>query len=294
MVATCNGAKPSSLSTDEEEGRWSTLAKQMEKLSMVDKLTAQGAGAVGSGSTMAMLLTNMEHVAETAKLIGDVSKGVAGVSSIFNLIALCRQGVPLCAEVNRGQKVLPIALDQMGTLLEYVLKSLAEIVKPSRGMNEIDVDFVFGALRETKCRMDLAETQILRGRVSQIMNARNVKEVKRKLEDLIRRAVTSGNISKICTIREDVNQLKEELKICVDRLHHVRPRLSTFFSGRTKELETLRDTLKKHGSAVITQYRGVGKTELMIALADRAERDGDVPGGVFWVTIDGGERDGCA
>ncbi len=30
----------------------------------------------------------------------------------------------------------------------------------------------------------------------------------------------------------------------------------------------------------------------MIALADRAERDGVVPGGVFWVTIDGGEMDG--
>ncbi len=148
-LATCSDAKPSSLSTDEGEGWWSTLPKQLEKLSMVDKLTAQGAGAVGSGSTMAMLLTNMEHVAETAKSIGDVSKGVAGVSSIFNLVALCEQGVSMCAEANRGQMVLPIALDLMGILLEYVLKSVAEIVKPSRDVNEIDVDFVFRALRET-------------------------------------------------------------------------------------------------------------------------------------------------
>ncbi len=29
----------------------------------------------------------------------------------------------------------------------------------------------------------------------------------------------------------------------------------------------------------------------MVAFADQAEREGQVPGGVFWVTVDGGERD---
>ncbi len=258
---------------------------------MVDKLSAQGAGAVGSGSTMAMLLTNLEHVAETAKLIGEVSKCVAGVSHIFNLVALCALGVAMCVEANRGQRVVPSALDRMGTLLEYVLKSLAEIVKPSRGVNRVDIDFVFDALKETVCGMDTAETQLLQGRVGQIINAGNVKDVEEKLKDLIHRAVTSGNIAKISMVREDVKQLKEEQEIRDDGLHHVPPSLSVFYSGRTEELDTLRETLEKHGSAVITQYGGVGKTELMIALADRAERDGIVPGGVFWVTIDRGERD---
>ncbi len=35
----------------------------------------------------------------------------------------------------------------------------------------------------------------------------------------------------------------------------------------------------------------MGKTELMIASADRAERENLVPGGVFWVRVDGCERD---
>ncbi len=42
---------------------------------------------------------------------------------------------------------------------------------------------------------------------------------------------------------------------------------------------------------VVTQYGGLGKTESMIALADRAEREEVVPGGVFWVMVDGGDRD---
>ncbi len=84
------------------------------------------------------------------------------------------------------------------------------------------------------------------------MNAGNVKEVERKLEDLIHRAVTSGKIAKISTVAQEMKQLKEEQEICADGLHHVRPRLSAFFFGRIKELGTLRETLKKHGSAVIT------------------------------------------
>ncbi len=67
----------------------------------------------------------------------------------------------------------------------------------------------------------MAETQLLHGRFNQIMNAGNVKEVQRKLKDLIHRAVTTGSISTICTIREDVNRLKEEQEICVPEIHHV-------------------------------------------------------------------------
>ncbi len=70
----------------------------------------------------------------------------------------------------------------------------------------------------------------------------------------------------------------------------MRPALSQCFSGRSRELDRLQDILVKWGSAVITQNARVGKTQLMIALAERAERNEAVPGGVFWVTVRGGER----
>ena len=40
-------------------------------------------------------------------------------------------------------------------------------------------------------------------------------------------------------------------------------------------------------SAVITQYRGAGKSELMGAFAARDENENEVAGGVYWVVVDG-------
>ncbi len=53
--------------------------------------------------------------------------------------------------------------------------------------------------------------------------------------------------------------MKGQQEIWDAGLHHVRPSLSAFFSGRTRELDELKDILEKFGSAVVTQYRGLGK-----------------------------------
>ena len=266
-----------------------TLSEQTEEPSILDELIAHGSAAVETCAALSKLVA--EHVAETAEVVADLSKCVAGVSTIFHLVALGAQGVSMCAEASRGRRVLHVLLGQIMVLLQYTLKSMAEVMKASRSVDQTDVDFVFDVFKQAIDAMDLAETQLLRGRGSQIMNAGNLKEVERKLEDLIHRAVTAGTISKVCTMGEEVKQLKEEQGSWNDGLRHTRPSLSAFFSGRSRELGTLRKILEKRGSAVITQYGGVGKTELMIALADRAERDEVVPGGVFWVTVDGCERD---
>ncbi len=260
-------------------------------LTLVGKLNTDGAAAVGSGATAANLVASVGRVAETAKKIADVSKCVGGVSSIFHLVAPGAQGASTCMEANRGRKVLPVALGRVGVLLEHVLKSLGGIMTSSRDADVTEIDFVFDTLKQAVRAMDMAETQQLRGRGREFMNAEDVEQAERKIQELRQMAVIAGNASKICSVDEEVNKLKEEWNICDDELHHVRPSLSPFFSGRPMELGTLADILEKHGSAVITQYGGVGKTKLMIAFADRAERDEAVPGSVFWVTIDGGERD---
>ncbi len=84
LVASCGATEQSSMSTGEVEGMWNKLPENMAKLSIVEKLTAQTAGAVGSGARLATLVTRVESVAATAKLIGDVSKFAVGVSSIFH------------------------------------------------------------------------------------------------------------------------------------------------------------------------------------------------------------------
>ena len=289
------GTKPSSKSTGKvDEKRRDKLVKlpeKLQRLSIVDELIANGTAAVETGATMTKLVASIERVAETAEFIADVSKCTAGVSTVFQLVSLSAQGLSMCMEANRGQRVLPAALRQITILLRYVLESLTRIVKSSQNVNETAIDFVFEALKETESIMDLAETQLLRGRISQIVNAEDVKKVERKIEELKQMAVTADNTSKICALDEKVKRIEEGLEIRDVGPHHVRPSVSAFFSGRKKELATLKDILEKRGSAVITQYGGIGKTELMISFADRAERDKQVSGGVFWVTVDGSVRD---
>ncbi len=295
LFTCCVDIEPSSMPTDVVEGKWNgnlgTLPERMEKLSIVDELVTHGTAAVETGASLSKLVACVERVAETAEFVADVSKCVSGVSTIFHLLALSAQGVSMCAEASRGRRVLPFALGRIVILLRYVLESMTAIMKPSRSVNELDKSFVFQVLKQTVGAMDMAETQLLRGRGSEFMNAEDVKEVEKRIEDLEPLVVIASNISRTCAVSEKINQLEEAREIWDDAPHHVRPSLSAFFSGRTRELDTLREKLEKWGSAVITQYGGVGKTELMIALAERAEQDDAVPGGVFWVRVDGGERD---
>ncbi len=195
------------------------------------------------------------------------------------------------SEANRGRRVLPVEFQRILILLRYVLDSLTEIMRPSQSVDEIDKEFVFNVLKRTVRTMDMAEAQLLRGWTGQIVKAPSVQQVEQEIEELEHRVMTARGISRGCVLSREAKQSGTEREICGDdELHHVRPPCSVFFAGRTKELGALKCMLEKWGSAVITQYGGVGKTALMIAFAGRAERDDLVPGGVFWVTVDGGER----
>ncbi len=270
--------------------RRGTLPEQVWKLSIVDELLVHGTNAVESGAALSKLVASVEHVAKAAEFVADVPKCVAGVGTVFHLLALSAHGVSMWAEANRGRKVLPVAIGRIVILLRYILESMMGTMKTAANVNELDKQFVFQVLKQTVGVMGIAETQLLRGRGSEFMNAEDVKEAERKIEELEPLVVIANNISRTCRVSEKVNQLEEEREMVDDGLHHVRPSLSAFFSGRARELDTLRDILEKWGSAVISQYGGVGKTELMIALADQVERDEAVTGSVFWVTVDGGER----
>lgn len=70
-----------------------------------------------------------------------------------------------------------------------------------------------------------------------------------------------------------------------------RPNPSPFFVGRQKETRILMRAVKERGSKAITGLGGVGKTQLMATFVERAELDGNVPGGVFWLSADGEAAD---
>ena len=68
--------------------------------------------------------------------------------------------------------------------------------------------------------------------------------------------------------------------MCDQKLHH-------FLVASTKELGKLSEILRVHGSAVIMEHVGSGKSELMVEFADRAENENEVAGGVYWEAVDG-------
>ena len=82
--------------------------------------------------------------------------------------------------------------------------------------------------------------------------------------------------------REKVRRLEIQPMNISDKPHHVRPGISPFFVGRTKELEKLCEILRARGSAVITEYGGAGKKELMVVFAAPAEHENKVAGGCRW------------
>ncbi len=61
--------------------------------------------------------------------------------------------------------------------------------------------------------MDIAETQLLRGRTSQIMNFIGLKKVVRKVEELEAMAVVVNSISRTYAVDARMNQLGEKLEI---------------------------------------------------------------------------------
>ena len=67
----------------------------------------------------------------------------------------------------------------------------------------------------------------------------------------------------------------------------MRPGIIPFLVGRTKELEKLSEILRLRRSAVITQYGGAGKTELMDVFAACVEHENKVAGRVYCVAVDG-------
>ncbi len=67
------------------------------------------------------------------------------------------------------------------------MHSVTEILKPPRDVNNIDKEFLFDALKQTICAMYMAERQLTRGRISRIVHSKDVKEVEKKVEELIQR-----------------------------------------------------------------------------------------------------------
>ena len=74
--------------------------------------------AVVVGTNIASIIEKADVVAEKDKNIGDISKYVGGLSTVFQLVALSARFVLKFAEMNRGEKVLLKLMSPVNLLLQ--------------------------------------------------------------------------------------------------------------------------------------------------------------------------------
>ncbi len=223
------------------------LDRMLQKLTIVDELTAHGGGAVETGATLVKLVASLERVAESAERAADATKCAAGISTIFHLVGLTTQSALMCAEAKRGRRVLPVRLRGILILLRYVLKSIMQIGKPSGNVNEVDDEFKFGVLEQVVSTLDMAETQLLRGWCGQFMNAEDVKRVEWKISDLRHMVVTVRCMANGELCRKEVRLLREDVQLLREEVQHDSPS----FAGCTRRFDTRRSIFRKPRSAVI-------------------------------------------
>jgi len=218
------------------------------------------------------------------------------------------------AEANRGVKELPGLLLKVVDLLAHVTKSVPHIV---RVLKEDDKpgDFlesnVFEVVVVTLDLMGKIECHMMQNRWRKFLNSNVVKEAESELDALKQKVVsvklteeTGALKNETIVLKNETVVLKKETALLKKQTGVLkkeilansqptlgpilpRPELAPYFVGRTAELGALNETVRRHGSAAITGYGGLGKTQLMTAFAAYLEHDGLVPGGVFWVKIDG-------
>lgn len=120
--------------------------------------------------------------------------------------------------------------------------------------------------------------------MAKYLKAGELKKIKNAVNALKRRVVAVVQSGEIAQIRTEFSRPKVPLM-------KRRPRLTSFFVGRDKELDQIKSILDEYGSVAVMQYGGIGKTQLATAFADRAESSGWVPGGCYWIRMGGRRSD---
>ena len=147
--------------------------------------------------------------------------------------------------------ILAAPLCRIVILLGYVLRSLAEIMDSSLSAELTYEDFLFDVLKRNGDITNIIETQLLYAKVRRSLNVKLVKELETTMNQLELRVLTPTNSSKtsvrcekvksdeskMSELREKVTRLEIQRTNISDDPHYVRPGISPFFVGLTKELE---------------------------------------------------------
>ena len=290
-------AKESDLRTQNIEDNTSapcgvnTVYERIEKVEWMDKFNLQLGLLTASVSTAVKKIAenvDASTVEATAQNVADYIRIIpGGVSSLFQLIVVSARVAVMITEANRGHREYPVLLAKVVDLLKCVSECVNPILQSSKDTQHRDNILkgnVFEVLVSTLDLMGKIEEQMMKGCWGKFLNWKVVKEVENELSKLKDRVISVANTGdakdlekKVDDLGRSVNEIGRNMK---ERRNEIvassilnclpdRPSVSPYFVGRNAELDRLKALLNECGSAAITGYGGLGKTQLMAAFADR-------------------------
>lgn len=161
------------------------------------------------------VLENADQAANTAAYVADVTKGVSGVGSAFQAVALVLRLIDMASEAKRGREVMPRLRSKLRQHLTAIAESMTLLLHPKSNVHQLLVANVFQVQEKSLRIVGDIEQQMMRSSMSQFFNANAVK----KLESAIG-VLHTGEISKLQT----------ESKLQVPQLC-TRPKVTPFFVG---------------------------------------------------------------
>lgn len=244
-------------------------------------------------------------IKETKEFAGSIAKCITVVGYAFQVVNLCITIAEMASEAKQGLKALPKIRARADALRSKFVECMLAILHPDGQVDEILVQNMFKVQEQVWGTLDNIESHIMCHRFSRFLKAASLDHAEQELESLEQNVISMMNTSKIVentrAIAENTCALSKIQKD-LESLQHTdvsfelsdpryRPRLNPYFVGRREEICTLKAKLMEYGSMVISKFGGVGKTQLLIAFAEAAEKEGLIPGGCFWVPAHGSRAD---
>lgn len=165
---------------------------------------------------------------------------------------------------------------------------------PKNDDEQFIIRYIFEVLRGVLDLLGRIETQLMPEAWAQVFNAKEVTEVESAMDEMIQKVfhvvlakkqfIDQNEMSKELRYLRTLIQelLNSESDLFVNEAPPI-PDLSPFFVGRKRGLNDMKGVLIEYGTAAITQFGGVGRTQLMVAFVEQFQSD--FPSGVHWISF---------
>lgn len=183
-------------------------------------------------------------------------------------------------EAGRCSRLMPALHKKVQDLLNHTSQCLISFLHPSVHVPPLLITSLLRTQQKSIDFMTGVEDYMMQSKVSQFFNSSDVKKLENLMEELEQR------VSMIVSIGEVAKLQSTEIYVILPPIYE-RSSVTPYFTGREEEMSTLENTLDKYNSAAIMQYGGIGKTQLMTAFAEKAEKKSWISGGSYWTQAHG-------